>query len=71
MVAARQALVEARGDSRGLSIDDNRVTLHGVVQLRLGRDGRWYRFEKRSGRWELAAPAAEEIEELLQTRPTQ
>jgi uncharacterized Zn finger protein len=68
MVAARYALVSARGSSRGLSIDGNRLTLDGAVQLRLGRDCSWYRFEKRSGRWELAAPAAEEIEELLGAR---
>jgi uncharacterized Zn finger protein len=68
MVAARQVLIEARGASRGLSVDGNRVTLDGVVQLRLGRDGSWYRFEKRSGRWQLAAPPAEEVDELL--RPT-
>jgi uncharacterized Zn finger protein len=68
MVAARQALVEARGASRGMSIDGNRITLDGVIQLRLGRDGSWYRFEKRSGRWQLAAAPAEEVDDLV--RPT-
>jgi hypothetical protein len=37
----------------------------GAVQLRLGRDGRWYRFEKSSGRWQLAAAGADEPEELV------
>ncbi len=65
MVAAREAVVAVRGTSRGVSVDANCVTIDGVVQLRLGRDGSWYRFDKRSGRWELSAPGAADIEELL------
>jgi hypothetical protein len=65
MVAGREAVVTSRRSSRRITVDDNVITLDGRVQLRLGRDGRWYRFEKRSGRWELAAHAADEIEDLL------
>jgi hypothetical protein len=65
MVAARQAVVGAGGGGRRVSVNANTVTLPDGAQLRLGRDSRWYRFEKRSGRWELAAPPAEEIEDLV------
>jgi uncharacterized Zn finger protein len=47
--------------SRGrLRVDANRVVLGRGVQLRYGRDGRWYRCERRSGGWEVvAAPDAD------------
>ncbi|HSS12143.1 MAG TPA: SWIM zinc finger family protein [Acidimicrobiales bacterium] len=65
MIAGRDAVVASTGSVRRVSVDDNTITLDGRVQLRLGRDGRWYRFEKRSGRWELAAQPADEIEDLV------
>lgn len=43
-----------------LRIDANRVTLERGVQLRYGRDERWYRLERRAGQWEVvAAPDAD------------
>lgn len=43
-----------------LRVDGNRVTLGRGMQLRYGRDGRWYRCERRSGGWEIvAAPDAD------------
>jgi uncharacterized Zn finger protein len=67
MVAAREAVAGARGPGRAhrVTVEANRISVDTAVQLRLGRDGRWYRFEKRSGRWELAAAPAEDIEDLL------
>jgi uncharacterized Zn finger protein len=65
MVPAREAVVAARGHGRGVAVDGNRVTVDAVAQFRLGRDGRWYGFEKRSGRWGLAQSPAEDIEDLL------
>ncbi|MBI2709087.1 MAG: SWIM zinc finger family protein [Actinobacteria bacterium] len=45
-----------------LRIEANRVTLGRGVQLRYGRDGRWYRLERRAGRWEVvAAPDADPV----------
>jgi hypothetical protein len=31
----------------------------------MGRDARWYRFEKSAGRWHLAAAPADDPEDLL------
>ena len=36
-------------------VSENRVTA-GRIQLRLGRSGLWYRFDKRGAEWELVAP---------------
>jgi hypothetical protein len=62
------AMAQGRDAARGLPgpprITDNRVTA-GAVQLRLSRDGRWWRFEKRAGRWVLAAPPADDPDDLL------
>ena len=66
MAAARAAAVDAGVVPRGIRVEGNRLSLPGDVQLRLGHDGRWWRFEKRRGRWELAAPPADEVEELLE-----
>ncbi len=63
MAAARDS-VAAVGPSR-VRVDRNRLVLDDVIQLRLGRRGRWARFEKRRGRWELAAPLAEEPDDLI------
>ncbi len=62
------AMAQGRDAARGLPgtprITDNRVTA-GSVQLRLSRDGRWWRFEKRGGRWGLAAPPADDPADLV------
>lgn len=66
MAAARAAAVDAGVAPSGIRVEGNRLSLSGDVQLRLGRDGRWWRFEKRRGRWELAAPPADEVDDLLE-----
>jgi uncharacterized Zn finger protein len=43
---------------------ENRVTA-GPIQLRLGRNGLWYRCDKRSADWELAVPPHPDPRELL------
>jgi len=63
MVEAKARLVEARVPAGRIRIDRNAVII-GEVQLRVGHDGRWWRFERRSNRWELAAPPAAEPDEL-------
>lgn len=63
MATARQALVEAGAPSGHIHVRDNTLTV-GNVQLRLDQQGRWWRLEKRSGRWEVAAPPADEPDEL-------
>ncbi|MHB1712828.1 MAG: SWIM zinc finger family protein [Acidimicrobiales bacterium] len=47
-------------------VRDNRLTLVGLpVQLRLGKEGGWHRFERRGGTWELAAPPATDLFDAL------
>ncbi len=65
MAAARDAVVAAGVPGGAVGVDGNRLTLAVGVQLRLGRDGRWYRFEKSAGRWQLAAPPADDPDDLL------
>ena len=65
MAAARDTVVAAGMPSRSIAVDGNRLILPGGVQLRLGRDGRWYRFEKSSGRWQLASAAADDPDDLV------
>ncbi len=65
MAAAREAVVGAGVARSKVRVDGNRLTFAGDVQLRLGRNGRWYRFEKRSGRWHLTAAPAQEPDELV------
>jgi hypothetical protein len=47
-----------------LTVSNNRITGPGF-QLRLARDGRWWRFEKQRNRWEIAAPPAESPDDLV------
>lgn len=65
MAAACDSVVAAGVSRREVRVESNRLTLAGGVQLRLGRDSRWYRFEKSAGRWQLAAPPADDPEDLL------
>jgi uncharacterized Zn finger protein len=65
LIAARAAVTEAGIDPRSVTVTANRVTIGGTLQLRYGHDGRWYRFHKSSGAWELAAPPADDPADLL------
>jgi uncharacterized Zn finger protein len=63
MAAARAALVEAGAPTSHLRVRLNALTA-GDVQIRLDTDGQWWRFERRNGAWELAAPPASEPDDL-------
>ncbi len=66
MAAARDAVGAALHRYGAVAVDRNRLTIPAIdVQLRLARDGRWWRFEKRAGRWELAAPPALDPDDLI------
>lgn len=62
------AMAQGQDAARGLPgtprVTDNRVTA-GSVQLRLSRDGRWWRFRKRGSRWVLSAAPADDPDDLL------
>ena len=59
---ARVALEAADPDATAVRVQGNRVT-KGAVQLRWAPSGRWYRFDKFAGRWEIAGlPAADPTE---------
>lgn len=62
MSAARDAVAAA--SQRRVRVDRNRLVV-GDVQLRLARDGRWYRFAKRGGAWELDAGPADDPDDLV------
>ncbi len=63
MAAARQALVEAGAPASRLRVRLNTLTVDDV-QVRLGTDGVWWRFERRAGAWELASPPAAEPDDV-------
>lgn len=67
MAAARAAVEEAGVSPSVVTVSNNRITGPGF-QLRLSRAGSWWRFEKRKGRWEIAAPPAESPDDLLAPR---
>jgi hypothetical protein len=60
-LADGQAALAAGGPAR---VRANTVT-RGPVQLRLGRDGQWYRLDKVRGAWELRRPPSVRPEDLL------
>ena len=67
MAAARRAVADAVGAAGAhppVTVTANRLTV-GAAQLRLSRRGRWFRFEKRGGRWEVTAPPADAPYDLL------
>jgi uncharacterized Zn finger protein len=64
MAAARDAVVSTGVPARQVAVRTNRVTVSDQ-QFRLARDGRWWRFAKRAGRWELDAGPAEDIDDLM------
>lgn len=66
MSAARDAVGAALQRYGAVAARENRLTIPAIdVQLRLGHDGRWWRFEKRAGRWEIAAAPADAAEDLI------
>lgn len=65
MVSAKGILEDWGVPEREIVVKGNRVTVSGEVQYRRGRDSRWYRFVKRSNKWALDAPAADEFDDLL------
>ena len=69
MADARDRLVAAGVAPRIIRVRANRVTVGGEQQLRRSRDGRWYRFLKRSGRWTMASPGVEDVDELIDLPP--
>ena len=66
MVTAREALVAAGLAPSKVRVRQNRVALGPGEEVRLARDGRWYRFAKRAGRWEIVAPPADAPDELVE-----
>jgi len=50
---ARQQLL---GEVARVRVSGNRLSLPGGVQLRYSQGGRWYRFERRGGDWEITGP---------------
>jgi uncharacterized Zn finger protein len=69
MADARDRLAAAGVPQRSIRVRANRVTVGGEQQLRRSRDGRWYRFLKRSGRWTMASPGVEDVDELIDLPP--
>ncbi|MDP9403236.1 MAG: hypothetical protein M3P85_07860, partial [Actinomycetota bacterium] len=66
MAGARQALVGAGLASSTVRVRLNRVVIGPGEEVRLSRDGRWYRLAKRAGRWEIVAPPADTPDELVE-----
>ncbi len=65
MARARDLLIEAGMPARRVHVSGNRVTGEGRLQLRRSRDGRWYLFTKATGRWAMAAPPEDDVDDLL------
>lgn len=65
MVAARESLLAAGLPATKVRVRRNRLALGAGEEVRLSRDGRWYRFAKRAGRWEIVAPPADAPDELV------
>ena len=65
MAAARESLLAAGLAATGVRARQNRLALRAGEEVRLSRDGRWYRFAKRAGRWEIVAPPADAPDELV------
>jgi hypothetical protein len=65
MVDARDALLAAGIRPSVARVTNNRIGIGIGMEVRLGRDGRWYRFRKTSGRWELDGPPADAADDLV------
>jgi uncharacterized Zn finger protein len=68
MAEARQRLVTAGVASSQLRVDRNAL-IWGDTRVRLGHDGRWWRFAKRGGRWEMSAAPADDVDDLALEPP--
>ena len=64
MAEARGRLVAAGVPPARLKVARNAL-VWGDTRVRLGHDGRWWRFTKRSGRWELSAAPADDVDDLV------
>lgn len=64
MVEARERLMAAGVAPSRLRVNRNAL-VWGNTRVRLGHDGRWWRFVKRSGRWELSAAPADDVDDLV------
>lgn len=65
MARARDLVIDAGMVARRVHVSGNRVTGEGRMQLRRSRDGRWYLFTKSTGRWAMAAPPEDDVDDLL------
>jgi len=64
MASARAAVESVGLPASALTVHQNRITAPGF-QLRITHDGTWWRFEKRRGRWQVAAPPADAPDDLV------
>jgi uncharacterized Zn finger protein len=64
--ADEQAVAEAAQVLPGATVDANRVTA-GKIQLRLGADNLWYRFDQHFNDWSLSRPPSPDPRDLLLT----
>lgn len=69
MADVRDRLLAAGVAPRTVRVRSNRITVRGVDQLRRSRDGRWYAFHKRGGRWAMASPGVDDVDELIDPPP--
>ncbi|MGW1230766.1 SWF or SNF family helicase, partial [Streptomyces sp. NPDC002530] len=58
--AAEQLAVAHELESVRAQRDTAMTSADGTVQVRYGRDGRWYPFRKEGGRWMPAGPSDED-----------
>lgn len=65
MAAARDAIESTGMASRRVLVRGNRIMVDGRIQFRRSRDGGWYLFTKDTGRWTLAGPPGDDVEELF------
>lgn len=65
MAAARGLVASVVGPAASLQVRSNRITVDGIDQFRLSRDGLWFRFAKASGRWTLIGGPAEDLDDLV------
>ncbi len=63
MAEARDRLAQLGVAVSRIRTDRNALTI-GPRHFRLGHDGRWWPYQRRSNRWELAGPPADDIDEL-------
>ncbi|MFI7067846.1 SWIM zinc finger family protein [Kribbella sp. NPDC050124] len=64
---APEALAEGL-DALGGTVEGNRITA-GRIQLRLGSDGLWYRFDQQFSDWTLTRPPSPDPQELTMPAP--